>query len=117
MEPTDHYLYLARLVRTNIAAANYGTYPTTPDEWYEIARRLGVAVRVLPGYVGGACLLDDLLLHATGPPEQVARYMAHELAEERLRSECEPPFILPGTGSHFHRIARIVEVLRDDLPP
>lgn len=121
MDIADHYLHLARLVRANLEAANRGAYPATTDEWYDVARRLGVSVRCVAQLSFGGCLLDDLVIHGAGTPEQVARWMAHELAEERLRSECEPPYVLPAAGcrDHYHAIARLVETLTDgdNLPP
>lgn len=113
---SDAELHLARLVRANLAAANRGKYPTTAEEWHVIAKRFDIKPALKPQLGFGACLLDDVLLHDEGSPEQVARWFAHELAEGRLRTECEPPFILPQPHCQgaFHRIARLVETLEDE---
>jgi hypothetical protein len=102
-------LQLAGLVRECIAAANYGRWPKTLEEWHEIARRLGVTCVCVQFRVGGAFLLDDLLVYEMGTPEQLARRMAHELSESRLRCECESPYILEDHEGAFHRIAAVVE--------
>lgn len=114
MEPSDPDLYLARLVRANLAAANHHAYPQTQEEWDEAARRLGVTVKHDAQFSFGACLLDDLMLHGSGTPEEMARWFAHELAENRLRCECEPPYVLLDPQDAYHRIARLVERLSDD---
>ncbi len=109
METSSTDLYLAGLVRECLAAANYHTYPQTPEEWYAVAERLGVSVQVVPFHIGGACIVEGLLLHEQGTPEQVARYLAHELAESRLRCECEPPYVHPEQDGACHRVAALVE--------
>lgn len=113
MEPPEHDLYLARLVRANLTAANYGSYPETSADWHEVARRLGVSVRHDPQLSFSACLLDGLLIHGDGTPIELARWFAHELAENRLRCECEPPFVLLDPEGAYHRISRMVETLKE----
>ncbi len=105
--PTD--IQLALLVRECITAANYKAWPTTLDEWHDVASRLGISVQAVSFNIGGACLLDNLLLYQTGTDECVARYFAHELSESRLRCECEAPFILEDHEGACHRISQLLE--------
>lgn len=109
METSSTDIQLAALVRERIIAANYQAWPSSVDEWHTVAARLGVSVAVLPGYVGGAVLLDDLLLYGSGTDEQVAKFFAHELSESRLRCECEAPFILEDHEGACHRISQLLE--------
>ncbi len=115
MEPTQTDIQLAELVRERIIAANYQAWPSSVDEWHEAARRLGVSVQAVSFDIGGAMLVGDLLLYQAGADERVARYMAHELAESRLRCECEAPFILEDHEGACHRISQLLELVNEHV--
>lgn len=112
VDTTQTDLHIAALVRECIAAANYSRYPSSPEDWHEVARRLGIVCMCVPYPVGGAFLTDDLLIYEMGTPEQLARYFAHELAESRLRCECETPYVHPEPDGACHRVATLVETAR-----
>lgn len=108
--------WLARgvIIAANRTESHRGRWPQKIHEWFRVAKRLGMDLAMIrAGQVDfGARLLDDTIFLQSASPEQLSRWIAHEVVEGVLRREVGLPPVCypwePCTDEH-HIVAGLVE--------
>jgi hypothetical protein len=100
---------LATLCCGVLTYCNWQRLPRTEEDWLDVASRLGVDLEFVDRGRASGVLLDNIaVIRRARDASETNKRAAHELAEYLLRSEWEPPYIVPPDADR-HAIARLVE--------